>query len=101
MAVLHPAYVEGKLNARASGSAKMRGWRAVFGKAPKGASAGVVAAIQDAKHYAEVRQELRVSGRPIPENDVWIAALARQHKLPVVSQDAHFDAVRGIRRRTW
>ena len=54
-----------------------------------------------ARSYAEVRQELKVSGKPIPENDVWIAALARQHKLAVVSCDAHFDAVPGIRRRSW
>ena len=54
-----------------------------------------------ARSYAEVRQELKVSGKPIPENDVWIAALARQHKLAVVSRDAHFDDVPGIRRRSW
>ena len=54
-----------------------------------------------ARHYAAVRQELKASGRPIPENDVWIAALARQHRLPVASRDTHFDAVRGLRRRSW
>ena len=51
--------------------------------------------------YADVREQLRRDGRPIPENDVWIAALARQHELPVVSRDRHFDAVRGIERRSW
>ena len=54
-----------------------------------------------ARHYAVVRQELKVAGKPIPENDVWIAALARQHRLPVVSRDEHFDAVRGLSRRKW
>lgn len=53
------------------------------------------------KAYAEVRDGLRRQGTPIPENDVWIAALARQHGLPVVSRDAHFDHVRGITRRSW
>ncbi len=51
--------------------------------------------------YAEVRQGLRRQGTPIPENDVWIAALARQHGLPVVSRDEHFDRVRGITRQSW
>lgn len=46
--------------------------------------------------YAEVRDELRALGRPIPENDVWIAALARQHDEPVVSRDGHFEAVPGL-----
>ncbi len=51
--------------------------------------------------YAEVREELREHGRPIPENDVWIAALARQHEEPVVSRDEHFDAVRRLHRVGW
>lgn len=51
--------------------------------------------------YAEVRHELREAGRPIPENDVWIAALARQHDLPVVSLDGHFDSVTRLRRLSW
>jgi tRNA(fMet)-specific endonuclease VapC len=53
------------------------------------------------RHYAAVRHELKAAGSPIPENDVWIAALARQHKLAIASRDAHFDAVRGVRRRSW
>ena len=52
-------------------------------------------------HYAIVREELRRRGRPIPENDVWVAALARQHDLPVVTRDDHFDHVAGIRRVRW
>ena len=51
--------------------------------------------------YAQVRHELREKGRPIPENDVWIAALARQHDQPVVSRDGHFDDVPGLRRLSW
>jgi tRNA(fMet)-specific endonuclease VapC len=52
-------------------------------------------------HYARVRNELRRGGTPIPENDVWIAALARQHSLPVVSRDVHFDVVPQLVRRAW
>ena len=51
-----------------------------------------------AESYADVREELRRKGWPIPENDLWIAALARQHTLPVVSRDDHFDTVSGLRR---
>jgi tRNA(fMet)-specific endonuclease VapC len=51
--------------------------------------------------YAQVRGSLKKAGRPIPANDVWIAALALQYRLPVISQDAHFDAVPGLRRETW
>ena len=48
--------------------------------------------------YAEIRQHLKEQATPIPSNDAWIAALARQHRLPVLSNDAHFDAVPGIQR---
>ncbi len=48
--------------------------------------------------YAEIRLKLKRAGAPIPSNDTWIAALCRQHALPVLSNDAHFDSVEGVRR---
>ena len=51
--------------------------------------------------YATIRSELREAGTPIPSNDAWIAALCRQHSLPVLSQDRHFDRVRGLKRLGW
>jgi predicted nucleic acid-binding protein len=51
--------------------------------------------------YSAVRAELRQAGTPIPSNDVWIAALCRQHSLPLLSRDRHFDAVSGITRLAW
>ena len=57
--------------------------------------------LETAERYAEVRDALRRQGTPIPENDVWIAALARQHELPVVTRDEHFDQVPGLDRRAW
>ena len=57
--------------------------------------------IETTAHYATLREELRRRGHPIPENDVWVAALARQHDLPVVTRDDHFDHVAGIERMSW
>jgi len=51
--------------------------------------------------YAELRLALKRSGRPIPGNDAWIAALALQHRLPVLSRDEHFDSVANLDRRSW
>jgi len=51
--------------------------------------------------YAALRVTLRRSGQPIPANDAWIAALALQHRLPVLTRDQHFDAVPGLRRQGW
>lgn len=54
-----------------------------------------------AVHYAAIRAELKAAGTPIPVNDLWIAAIARQHGLEVVSRDTHFDQVTGLARRSW
>jgi tRNA(fMet)-specific endonuclease VapC len=51
--------------------------------------------------YAALRVALRRSGRPIPANDAWIAALALQHRLPVLSRDQHFDVVPDLERKGW
>ena len=51
--------------------------------------------------YAELRMALRRLGRPIPANEAWIAALALQHRLPVLSRDEHFDVVAGLERKSW
>ena len=52
-------------------------------------------------HYAAIGLELKRSGKPIPANDLWIAALCRQHALPLVSRDHHFDLVKGLHRIDW
>ena len=51
--------------------------------------------------YANLRVALKRSGRPIPANDAWIASLALQHRLPVLSRDQHFDVVSGLERKSW
>jgi predicted nucleic acid-binding protein len=56
---------------------------------------------QTAKHYAGLRHDLKRLGRPMPENDLWIGALSLQHRRPVVSRDAHFQRMPGIRAETW
>lgn len=52
-------------------------------------------------HYAVIGLELKAMGKPIPVNDLWIAALCRQHSLSLLSRDRHFDVVAGLRRIDW
>ena len=54
-----------------------------------------------AEEYGRIKNELRTKGRPIPENDVWIAAIAKQHDLQLVSRDEHFAEVAGLSRTAW
>lgn len=51
--------------------------------------------------YARIRGRLKEAGTPIPPNDAWIAALCRQHKLPILSRDRHFDLIPEVRRFSW
>ncbi|MFZ1082506.1 MAG: type II toxin-antitoxin system VapC family toxin [Candidatus Kryptoniota bacterium] len=56
---------------------------------------------QVARHYAEIRIALRKSGKPIPENDLWIAAICKKLDLPLLTQDEHFNFVMGLRVQPW
>jgi predicted nucleic acid-binding protein len=49
-----------------------------------------------AHHYADIFTVLRSRGTPIPTNDLWIAALARQHGLSLLTFDSHFERVPGL-----
>lgn len=51
---------------------------------------------ETARQYGEVKNPLRLKGRPLPENDIWIAALALQHDLTLVTRDAHFQEVENL-----
>lgn len=49
-----------------------------------------------AEFYAKIYLDLKKKGKPIPTNDIWIAAVAMQHSLALVSYDKHFSAVEGL-----
>jgi len=54
-----------------------------------------------ANHYGVVKNELRKKGRPAPENDIWIAAIALQHDLILVTRDSHFAEMDSVKRDCW
>lgn len=51
---------------------------------------------ETAEHYASAFALLRRQGRPIPTNDLWIAATALQYGYAVLTRDAHFSAVENL-----
>jgi len=57
--------------------------------------------ISTADFYSLIKNQLRSKGTPIPENDIWIAAVALQHQLVLVSDDNHFNVVKNIRVEKW
>ena len=56
---------------------------------------------QTANEYGLIKISLRAKGRPIPDNDAWIAALARQYNLPLATRDEHFAEVEGVVLERW
>lgn len=54
-----------------------------------------------ARIYGSIKNALRIKGQPIPENDLWIAALAIQHDLTLLTRDAHFARVENARIEQW
>ena len=54
-----------------------------------------------AKFYGEVIAYLYKKGKPIPTNDVWIAATALEHNLIIATRDEHFKEIDGIRIEKW
>ena len=54
-----------------------------------------------AMKYAEISAALERAGQPIPENDLWIAAVAVECDMPLATRDAHFDRVPGLAVLDW
>jgi len=46
--------------------------------------------------YAQNRLQLKKAGRPIPENDIWIAACCLANNVPILTRDQHFNYVEDL-----
>ena len=51
--------------------------------------------------YGKIKADLRRKGTPIPENDIWIAASAIQHRLKLSTRDKHFLEIAGLKTLAW
>jgi predicted nucleic acid-binding protein len=54
-----------------------------------------------AEEFGRVRVDLRRAGRPIPQIDAQIAAIARLDRLTVLTTDSHFTAVPQLHTENW
>lgn len=57
--------------------------------------------VETAQHYAIIKNHLKLKGKPIPENDMGIAAAALQHNLILVTRDTHFQDVENLTTASW
>lgn len=62
-----------------------------------------LAAVDDmtAKAYGSIKATLRKNGTPIPENDIWIAAIAFRNDYTLITRDKHFKEIQGINIEQW
>ncbi|MBC7552378.1 MAG: type II toxin-antitoxin system VapC family toxin [Taibaiella sp.] len=54
-----------------------------------------------AQYYGETAAALFKKGKPIPANDIWIAAVTLQHGLTLVTRDKHFNEIEGLNIVSW
>lgn len=57
--------------------------------------------LDTARLYGKIKSQLKVKGSPIPENDIWIASLAQQHHLTLVTRDKHFISIGALLIDNW
>lgn len=98
--VFIPSIVMGELYYGARNSNQ---WQENLGRLDEFATENVIlnCNLETARYYGIIKHQLKVKGRPIPENDIWIAALAMQYGLSVVSRDDHFGAVDNLSSVSW
>lgn len=56
---------------------------------------------ETAQFYGIIKERLERKGTLIPDNDIWIAAIALQHNLILVTRDAHFDEIESLQTERW
>lgn len=56
---------------------------------------------ETAKRYGEIKSHLKEKGQLIPENDIWIAAIAQQYALTLITKDEHFEMVESLEVESW
>lgn len=97
-AVLLSAIVVGELLDGFFGGARERENRALLDRfREKGRTILVPITDSTTEWFALVKQQLRKKGRPIPVNDVWIAATCMEHGAALLSRDGHFAEIDGLR----
>ena len=57
--------------------------------------------LETTQWFGIIKNQLRLKGYLIPDNDIWIAAIAMQHDLILVTRDSHFHEVESLQTERW
>lgn len=98
--ILIPSIVLGELFYGAEQSSKKEENKKRIDELAK-ASLIVECDLHTARHYGKIKSQLKIKGSPVPENDIWIAALAQQHQATLVTRDKHFNSIEELFIESW
>jgi tRNA(fMet)-specific endonuclease VapC len=95
--ILMPAVVLGELQSGFYGGRKLTQNQSNLQAFLASESVAVVGVNQrTALIYGQITQQLRTIGKPIPTNDIWIAAIAQEQRAPLLTKDKHFSIIEGL-----
>ena len=89
-----PLFVLGEIKAGFQGGTQWNRNELLLEQLLKKATFGILLpSVDTAERYARLFVQLKRAGTPIPDNDLWISALALEHNLALVTRDRHFQHV--------
>jgi tRNA(fMet)-specific endonuclease VapC len=89
-----PLIVLGEIKAGFHGGTEQRRNEVLLNRLLAKPTVGVLLpSLETAQHYARLFVQLKRAGTPIPDNDLWIAALVLEHNLFLVTRDHHFQRI--------
>jgi predicted nucleic acid-binding protein len=89
-----PLFALGEIKAGFLGGAQQRRNEGLLNRLLAKPTVGVLLPGREtAEHYARIFVQLRRAGTPVPDNDLWIAALALEHDLTLITRDRHFERI--------
>jgi tRNA(fMet)-specific endonuclease VapC len=89
-----PLFVLGEIKAGFQGGTQQRHNEGLLNRLLAKPTVGVLLPSREtAEHYARIFVQLRRAGTPVPDNDLWIAALVLEHDLALITRDPHFERI--------
>ncbi|SRR5579875_1633120 len=89
-----PLFALGEIKAGFQGGTQQRRNEALLNRLLAKPTVGVLLPSREtAEQYARIFVQLKRAGTPVPDNDLWIAALVLEHDLVLITRDDHFDRI--------
>jgi len=89
-----PLFALGEIKAGFQGGTEQRRNESLLNRLLAKPTVGVLMPSREtAEHYARIFVQLKRAGTPVPDNDLWIAALVLQHDLVLITRDRHFERI--------